>query len=1411
MAIGGDAKVQLGSKWSTSPAPTANLLSIASRKGLVAAAGPDALFIATTESVRQAFDTTKTGDSEVRPFEPQAKMPLPMRISQLAFTADEQYLILSAEQGGGLAVYETQSLIQGSSQSAFELATSGESLRALIPNPMPEMADLCAVVTDNGNLLMANLKDRSLVNGTDGPVLKSQVTCAAWSTKGKQLVAGMGDGTIVQMTPDGTQKAQIPKPSSLGDYHVSSISWLENHVFLVIHSETHDSTKSAYHIITRQQPPGGKAPTFEFRKLTDPVEPFGADKPPHHAVLRLKDYPPNLQDLLIVSSTANIDLGLLTRAKIPLDGSKSAEAITNVFTTTEFSDDSQRAQLPMGSDYSETYPIGVSLDLSAKDKVYRPVKADEEIEYSPGPLPGLWALNNEGVLSSWWVIYNEGIRDGVTYPGMVASEDAPAPQSAAPVSTIPSAFAAPSAPATAFGGSSALGVKSSPWGAATSPSPAPAFASPAAPNPFAGAAAASGAAPAFGTPSGLSLGAKVSPWAAASTGAAGPSFGSPGLSNNGTTGKVFGGGGAAATNPAPGAGFAGFANKTGFANLAGNTSGGSIFSAKPTQSSAFTSTNKNTNQSVFGGKTTSSVFGAPAERPAAAPLGSSPLGPSPFVLGSTFKADPATANDNEKPGEKSGGSLFGGGFDLSLGDTPESPAPDEGAKDEDMDAATPKTEKPKSIFDVAQGSATPAATPAPSSLFASTATTPNPFSTTTPPANTPFGTSSATPKANPFESKPKEALEAPLPPESTSKASYPFGGSSSSSIASAYTPEDTKTAPTSAPDDAPLPPDFVTQPSKVSEEAPLPPDFTKMPRADTEPVPPPLPKDESPAPEEPLDPHTPDDAPLPPDFLEEPTSEQPSPLPEVPSSPEEGDLSSEGAVEDEDADGEGEEASEDGTEGSGVDVAKDLSPNSTGPGQTSGITPQSSFGGMGGSTFSSMPRPDVAQPRASLFGELHRNAPMFPQPSPLSPRSPSPVRGPIPSRMLRPEVSRSVSAPGMASEILGTSRQGKGSGSGKTNIISRPVAPQEDPNVKLQREARERTAREESQPLAEDQEYEMIQEHLESEVEPSRDIAEFTAFSSVTADAQASTVAAQVEALYRDMNCMLQTLGLNARALSSFMKYHTEEGKGGGRTKDDLANADDWVLCEAEDLNRIIDDDLTADLERGRVHDFEDEWDTCQDLLREMPKLRAKQEDLKRILDGMFDPDHAAATRSLPLSADHAAQQGELRQAQIRLSSLLAEAESGLTMLKTKLASAAGSAGKAAAVPTVDAIMKTIMKMTSMAEKRSGDVDMLENQMRKLRFTSVVESREGSPYMTPPPRNSFRSPDPRRSLGASSVGSFGRSGTPQRKKISGFTVEDKQAIRAKMEKRQTVLGRLKATIRKNGPKVSRLDGSEDVT
>lgn len=221
LTIAGEAIVQLlPTPWPHDklPPPTSSLLSIASRKGLIAAAGPDVVIIASTEQARKAFEAPKTGDTPTRSFQPQLSIPMP-RISHVAFTADEEYLVLAAEEGGGLAVYETQKLLNNSTKATFELPTNSIAVKAVIPNPTQEKGELVAVVLTDGKLMMANLKEQQFSNGSNGQILREGVTCASWSTRGKQLVAGHQNGTATQMTPDGAEKATIPEPLGNGGTH----------------------------------------------------------------------------------------------------------------------------------------------------------------------------------------------------------------------------------------------------------------------------------------------------------------------------------------------------------------------------------------------------------------------------------------------------------------------------------------------------------------------------------------------------------------------------------------------------------------------------------------------------------------------------------------------------------------------------------------------------------------------------------------------------------------------------------------------------------------------------------------------------------------------------------------------------------------------------------------------------------------------------------------------------------------------------------------------------------------------------------------------------------------------------------------------------------------------------------------
>lgn len=1211
------------------------------------------------------------------------------------------------------------------------------------------------------------------------------------------------------------------------------------------------------------------------------------EKPPQHSLLRLRDYPPDLQDLLIVSSTASPDIGLLSRSKKPLATDKPAASITGVFTTTELLDDSRRPTLPMTDSMDDSTPIGFALDLSSKDKVYKPIPSEEELEESPNPLPGLWILTHEGVLCSWWVIYNDAVKQGKPYPGLTEADTSSStqPTPASPFAASGnSAFGSPSAAPVfgssasarpAFGSSAQLGPKSSPWGApsvtspshtggsafeaspfgnaSTSASSGPAFgqastpgfgqstqlgpkpspwssgtsafgnaSTPAAPTPSASSGLAFGQASTPGLGQSAQPGAKASPWAPGGGGNAAPSFGQSGFAsfaNKTPNASPWGQSTETSKQPteAPASGgFAGFASGStgGFASLASNKTGGSVFGG-----------GNETSASPFGSaKTEDTAFPPRTEdKPAGGVFGSQP-----FQLQSSFKASAIPTEDDAPKASSSGGqSLFGNAFGSALNDTEKKDAPAGIVQDDNMDSEAPAVQPPqtesKSLFGKREEveSTTPTSTPAPSKFTSSISDTPGSslFGKPTPAASTggglfasktqsPFGSGSLFGKSKdstdtvtePETPKNKhDELEAPLPPDTTTRLAYPLGDSSSSSAASnppiavptaSSPPRMRETSPQDDPLATPKPkqdikleksesPESHTPESVARGEASSPTDFVQVsnPKNSN--------KERSNAVANP--PATASKAP--PSIFSKPSGTGPSkPTPIFPSSLP--------PLDSDDSDSDEESA----TEGSGVDVAKDLSPGPNGLGSTPGFTPQSSFGGMGSAAATNATQAQTGGPSARpLFGEFGRNAPLFPPATTTSPRSPSPVRRPIPSRLSRTE-TRSVSAPGIASKILGA-----GESRNRARSPPRAVRGADDPFIAQTRREKARKEIEETQPLV-DEEDDEIQRLLASEVEGTLELHEFVAHSNSGPPAKES-IPSQVEAVYRDINSMIDTIGLNARSVTAFTKGHSSPSTSGRKTKHDLENADDWVLCEVDALGNVLDMEVGEDLESGRVQDLEDKLDTCKDLAKDMHRLRAKREDLSKLLMVKLDPDQAQAVQSMPLSAEQAAQQNELRKEFASFSNLLVEAEEALTVLKAKIASLSGASGRGnTAVPTVEAVMRTITKMTTMVEKRSGDIDVLENQMRKMNIAST--SREGSPMVTPQARRSVMfSPDstPARTLRhsfAASVGSIGSParGTPSpRKKVSGFNQQEKGELMSRRKRRSAVLATLRANVENKGP------------
>lgn len=1271
---------------------------------MLAAAGPDSLVLHSTDAVRSAF--SREGSGNVDDLEPRKRTAIP-RISHLAFSSDENALVIAAEEGGGLAVYDVNAAERASEWlSDFQISTNGVAVRHLLPNPNKDSSHLFAVVLADGKLLVADLKSRNLIQTVSGSsVLRENVSCASWSKLGKQIVAGLADGSAIQMDIYGNEKDKIPKPPSVDQQPVTAIYWLENPDFLLIHaplsgqSDDQDSmlpvSDAIYHLVHRDKET--KACSFH-RFSVDPCPPFLDERfPAHHFIQRIREWQPNLDDTLIVSCTASTDIGVLTRSKVALSQDLAADQITHTYTTTSFTD-TRRAALPMSTDgMGDTYPIGMALDLSSKEKVPKPIPNDETIDESSIPLPQLCVLNQEGLLSSWWFVYNEAVRQNKPAPGLTASgtssnsqptaqqtsnvlSNVPSPFGSAPAQPTQSkpAFGQPSIPA--FGSTSSFGQTNTPaFGQASTPAfGKPSFGAP--------------STTAFGGAS--SLGQKASPWASnnASTTSAAPSFGKSsfgapsqlGASTGSAFGQVGGMGqnkaspwgsqqtnttsndsqptSAFGSNSSANSPFAAFSNNAdnkdkpspfaGFAQNKAGTSPFASFSSQPTKPSPFASASQTKpglpNETSFGSTVTlSSNTGS---------FGSGNTFGTPSVFGKTSETKEATMNDDDDDDdaatvrdENKVPSGLGKPSDFKLGSTFKG---DGTAKDD--------LPKPKDVN---------------ASLFG-------------------FGLGDVI--GTPAK---KDASEVKIKPKPEDEPAVKL--------------KDIPEAKESSPEAAPLPPDFINTPSKAvqekAEEAPLPPDFIKTPSKSIQ--------------------NSAEEAPLPPDFLPTPAKShvkadapvssiedsgdskakqngQDVKLPEEQagedgsfeefSGSEQDELSDEEEIE-EGEDAENEWESEDAEEDIATDDDENQSPVIVNPKKLSAfesrITPASPKADV---TADQSTTPETVQkptftpagfPKAPLHFEPPRKVEE-------SPRSPSPVRAvttPLPFSK-----ASTGTRPVTNAERIQVSQKSFPASSSQKSLFPEPPPPAEPETL-------------------EDESYLRIKEILEAPVEPGTTLPDFIAYQNYNGGSEKPGVAGQLEKVYRDVNSMIDTLGLNARALQAFITGHSTMSSELG--EDDLGEPDAWHLGQISTLSQVQ-TSVGDRLDRGRLTDMGSKINDVMEQEEDMSRAIARTNELRKQLSRRTDAQQKAQNQASPLPAETAAQQTELRQSLQHVQKLLSQVEQNMTLLRADLASISAAtssdANSSSGVPTVEAVTNTILKMTSMIEQKSGDVDVLEAQIRRL-------------------------------------------------------------------------------------------------
>ncbi|ORY15814.1 hypothetical protein BCR34DRAFT_477318 [Clohesyomyces aquaticus] len=1389
-AFAGEKKLQiLPDPWPrhSLPPSSASLLSVASRRGLLAAASPKALVLCSTDNIRKAFDREASQDNAIVDFKPDATISLP-QLRQLAFSSNENFLVLAAEKGGGLAVYKVDDLMSSRTDPGLQLSTGQISVRALVPNPAHEKEQSFAVVLDNGGFILADVNQGQLI-----PLLPEGVSCAAWSAKGKQVVVGLKNGTAVQYTPEGEVKATIPRPPADDkSWPVSGIYWLSNDEFFIIHSPpTADpadadamevADESVYHFVKTEKE--RKSFTFSRCPYELCLSSMGPQRTPplRFSVNRLRGWRPNLEDMLILGASNCSEFPVLTNTSAPI---APCQEVLNDYTVTALLDN-RRAILPQFIAENESFDsltIGEAVDLSSKAKILRPIPMDEEITESPTPLPAFLALNHQGRLSAWWVVYDKSIRAGTGYPSLIALSEGqesaatstPALTSGASQPAAGSMFNKPAAtfaaPTTSTFGSTGFSSGNNAPGKPVQPSfgassfgsqPAqPAFGSPSAIR-----------TPAFGAPSPFgaagAIGNRTSPWATASATTPAASQTQQNPFSGGTGGasgfSKFGG----STTPGTGSAFSSFGSlgagqsPSPFGSLAGQKSERSAFAGTGAASTAPKSL---TTQPSFGSTVTvgSSMGGAST----LSSWANTPAGQSGSVFGQGTSSFASTSTNNES----------------DMGD----------AENRERDEATP----------------TPQALPQPAKGL--------------------FGLPSASfSLGSTFKGDGTAKDDLPKPPAPSDKSL--FGGEFASALGSSSKPPAT---PIKKEEEEPRLQGISTTP--VS-----PPNETLFPS--TTPKAPPAQKAASTSPaESPIG----EDAPLPPDPATwKPSEKADDSLPPLAGSPgikvEAPDSSVPSSPLGDDDEGGGdlsvEEQDEEDEEPSPSDAARKSRPLGR-------YTLQDSVN-QSPRIFPAAPTPPVksgASSRSDSRGPSRPAAPPYfgqntkPGVSPLFGQSSTPTGMPKPKTIFPQQASRAQQLRGPSSPV----RSASTSAIGTRQPVPRPQ-PTTTLSGSMQQQRKPPTPQPEVSDLSDDED-ERIRQELASSIVPSRTLDSFLAHHDYTGSVTKSGIPGQIELMYRDINSMVDTLGLNARNLAAFIKYHSKPTRQDELTRYDLQEVldqgedgpwyEEWCLAEVDDL-KTLEIELEKTLEVGKVQNVLDKLARLARLLREDSKLQTKINEVRREIINRRDPEKAEHLRKASLPKEQADQQKALRTQYANLLSMLGKVEEAVFILKSKLAAYDAVNGKTAAVPTVEAVKKTINKMIQMTEKKNNDILLLEAQMRKIglengRPTSSSSRNVGTPQrsraareVATPPTNRSRmsiselnrramTPEdstPSRGYGLfyTPTGSPTQNGEHGKMGVDDLDRFDVEGLRERSLRRKKVAGTLTDALMKRGIKVTKV-------
>ncbi|KAG0299004.1 hypothetical protein BGZ96_000007 [Linnemannia gamsii] len=394
-------------------AANANIFVLSNTYGYFVAGQNEGFLIDKLSSLRSAFENGEV--SAPNKYDEAARVEISGEtISHIRLSADELTVIVGLR-GGLIYLYSvTKLLSKTKGAKPMALLDLGCEISDIRPNPAADRNGLLAVMLDNRTIKMINM-DGTITATLD----KHKYTAMAWSSKGKQIMCGTENGRLYQIDPEGVlKKEHLPTP----DNDVTTISWLETAVFIVVYNEQPEedgtpSFVSDFCVISKED----KTKPTKFTRYRDnlcfpiPNDICGTN---YYISTSLKTLSKSYKEFMVVGFSASTDITTIARSQ---DGEWMMLDLPEV-------------DRPMVTG-SEPCMMGMAIDLTAT----KPLEPLEEEGPEVPAAPVLYIYNNLGQLSAYSILELPVAKKGLASGSMVQPKALP--QAASVTKVTPAAKA----------------------------------------------------------------------------------------------------------------------------------------------------------------------------------------------------------------------------------------------------------------------------------------------------------------------------------------------------------------------------------------------------------------------------------------------------------------------------------------------------------------------------------------------------------------------------------------------------------------------------------------------------------------------------------------------------------------------------------------------------------------------------------------------------------------------------------------------------------------------------------------------------------------------------------------------------------------------------------------------------------